>query len=92
MNIKFDLTQNGAKYNYPTKNISASCDVDLTSANLNDILPNNSTNLVKDIGEINTASQIIVMCNSYALACIFDAGISQNGEWKIISKLPFITV
>lgn len=92
MNLKFDLTQNGAKYNYPTKIISASCDEDLTSANLNNVLPNNSTNFNKDIGILNTGSQIIVMCNSYAVACIFDAGVSKDGIWKIISKIPFVTV
>lgn len=92
MALKITYNQSGHYYNAPYKIFSASCDLDLTSANVNTILPNNKSNYMSDTKDIPTGSQIVVMCKTYALGCIFDAGASTDGIWRIISKIPFVTV
>lgn len=99
-NLKVQWNKAGNYMNSPFKELSASCDEDITSATINNILVNNGSNYNEDIKILPNCSQIIVMCKTYALVCIFDSNLGQvnsntkvkDGEWKIISKIDFVTI
>lgn len=100
IDFKMKYTKSGEYISSPIKEFTASCNKDITLDEINQLAINNGDNFDKKVGVLPNCSQIIIMCNTYTLVCLFDCSLGdinvktkiKEGKWKLISKIDFITI
>jgi hypothetical protein len=96
--LKTTLNTNGNLINSPLKEITVSVDEAVTTANVNDYLPNNNSKYSEEFMFIPTGSSGTIYASDAMLVCSFNAEIGTVddtkttwlcGQWKCLARVAY---